>query len=146
MLHVRKLTSIADYVIICGANSERQAQAIASYIKDELLEIKERLLCLEGQQSGHWILMDYGDVIVHIFLDSTREFYDLEGLWADAPRVSFVDPAADSEAAGAAGKDADAELDIGAKPEATKKSAVKKVSKKAAKKKTVKKSALKKPR
>jgi ribosome-associated protein len=87
VLDVRGLTSISDAFIICSARSNRQVSAIADHIQRFLREHAIKPLSVEGQGEGHWVLMDYGHVIIHIFYASTRAFYDLEGLWADAPRV-----------------------------------------------------------
>jgi ribosome-associated protein len=86
-LEVRELTSIADAFIICSGRSNRQVSAIAEHIERELRGHKIKPLSVEGTGEGHWVLMDYGNVIIHVFLESVREFYDLEGLWSDAPRI-----------------------------------------------------------
>jgi ribosome-associated protein len=87
VLDLRKLVSFADYFVICTARSDRQAQAIAEQIKKGLKIHREFARSVEGLSEGRWVLMDYDDVIVHIFQRATREFYDLEGLWSDAPEV-----------------------------------------------------------
>ncbi len=87
LLDVRKLTSIADAFIICSGHSSRQVMAIANYIEEYLKERKIRALSVEGKKEGQWVLLDYGHVIMHIFYEPIREFYDLEGLWVDAERV-----------------------------------------------------------
>jgi ribosome-associated protein len=87
LLDVRKLTSIADAFIICSGHSNRQVIAIANYIEEYLKERKIRALSVEGKKEGQWVLLDYGHVIMHIFYEPIREFYDLEGLWVDAERV-----------------------------------------------------------
>lgn len=95
VLNVRKLTSVCDYIVVCSAESERQVQAIAYNIEDGLREKGERPLGSEGLTSGRWALVDYGDVVVHVFLENIRKFYDIEGLWSDAPAVEVRDkPAA----------------------------------------------------
>lgn len=86
-LDVRGLTSIADAFIICSARSNRQVSAIAEHVQRFLRDHAIKPLSVEGQRDGHWVLMDYGSVIIHVFYESTRRFYDLEGLWADAPRI-----------------------------------------------------------
>ncbi len=90
-LDVRALTSIADAFIICSGRSNRQVSAIAEHIERELKKQKIRPLSVEGVQEGQWVLMDYGSVIIHVFYDSVREFYDLEGLWNDARRIAPKD-------------------------------------------------------
>ena len=87
-LDVHALTSIADAFIICSGRSNRQVSAIAEHIERELKKQKIRPLSVEGAQEGQWVLMDYGNVIIHVFYDSVREFYDLEGLWSDARRIA----------------------------------------------------------
>jgi ribosome-associated protein len=86
-LDVKELTSIADTFIICSGRSSRQTAAIADHIQAELKKIGLKPLSVEGQTNGHWILMDYGDVIIHIFYEETRKFYNIEGLWTDARRI-----------------------------------------------------------
>ena len=86
ILDVRGLTSITDFFVIATADSERKAKASADHILDELrTEEGERPLHVEGLDSQHWILLDYVDVVVHLFLPDERRFYDLESLWLDAP-------------------------------------------------------------
>lgn len=87
VLNMRKLTSVADAFIICSGRSNRQVTAIADSVEKALKKQGIRLLSVEGKTEGHWVLMDYGDVIIHIFYETVREFYDLEGLWRDAERV-----------------------------------------------------------
>ncbi len=88
-LDVRGLSSFTDYMIICNGSSDRQVQAIAASIEESLKKFRILPLGIEGEKSGKWILMDYGDVIIHIFYESTREFYDIERLWSDAPRIKL---------------------------------------------------------
>ncbi len=87
ILDIRDLTSVADITIICSGRSNRQVSAIANYIQTDLKKHKKRPLCVEGLKEGHWVLMDYGHVIIHVFYEPIRQFYDLEGLWADAERI-----------------------------------------------------------
>ena len=87
VLDVAALTSVADVFMICSGRSNRQVSAIAEHIQRELKKQGIRPLSIEGKTDGHWILMDYGHVVIHVFFDEIRHFYDLEGLWADAPRV-----------------------------------------------------------
>ncbi|MCP4105316.1 MAG: ribosome silencing factor [Desulfobacteraceae bacterium] len=87
VLDVRELTSIADVFIICSGRSNRQVSAITDYIVAELKEHGKRPLNTEGAREGHWALIDYGHVIIHVFYEPVREFYDLEGLWTDAKRI-----------------------------------------------------------
>jgi ribosome-associated protein len=87
LLDIRSLTTIADYFVICSGASERQLTAINRDIVDSLKEYKLRPLRVEGRAESGWIVLDYGDVIVHIFSPSVREYYDLEELWAEAVPV-----------------------------------------------------------
>jgi len=93
-LDMRELTSIADAFIICSGQSNRQVVAIAEHIERQMRKHKIKPLSVEGTAEGHWVLMDYGHVIVHVFFESVRSFYDLEGLWSDARRIPI--PAAAS--------------------------------------------------
>jgi len=83
-----KLTSIADYFLIASGNSSRQGQAISRHLRDKMREKGLRPIGVEGEQKGQWILMDYGDVVVHVFYHPVREFYDLEGFWIEAKRIT----------------------------------------------------------
>ena len=88
VLDVRGLTSIADAFIICSGRSNRQVSAVSDEIERFLKKQGVRPLSVEGRKEGHWVLMDYGHVIIHVFYGETRSFYDLEGLWVDARRVT----------------------------------------------------------
>ena len=87
VLDVADLTSYADVFIICSGRSNRQVSAIAEFIKADLKKHNIKPLGVEGTKDGHWILLDYGHVIIHVFYEPVREFYDLEGLWSDAKRI-----------------------------------------------------------
>lgn len=87
-LDLRELTSIADTFIICSGRSHRQVVAIAEHVQGVLKKAGVQALSVEGKKEGHWILLDYGSVVIHIFYDPVRSFYDLEGLWTDAPRIA----------------------------------------------------------
>ena len=90
LLKVDKISSIAEYFLICSGNSSRQVQAIAGHILEEVKKRGGHLpLGTEGKSDGRWILIDYGEVIVHIFYHSIRKFYDLEGLWIEAEPVDL---------------------------------------------------------
>jgi len=88
VLDVRGLTSIADAFIICSGRSNRQVSAVADHVERFLKQEGIRPLSVEGRKEGHWVLMDYGQVIIHVFYTETRTFYDLEGLWVDAKRIT----------------------------------------------------------
>ena len=97
VLAVSELTSIADYFILSSASSERQAQAIADNVLERLRDdLKVKPLLVEGSTPGRWILLDFGDFIVHVFTEDCRRFYGLERLWGDAPNVTqeFTEEAA----------------------------------------------------
>ena len=87
VLDVRELTSVADAFIICSGRSNRQVTAIAEFIQIELKKAGIKPLSVEGKKEGLWVLLDYGHVIIHVFYESVRNFYDLEGLWVDAKRI-----------------------------------------------------------
>ena len=89
VLAVGGLTSIADYFILSSAGNERQAQAIADSVLTRLKdEMGVKPLLVEGTTPGRWVLLDFGDFIVHIFTEDVRRFYGLERLWGDAPNVT----------------------------------------------------------
>jgi ribosome-associated protein len=92
VMEVRDLTSIADYFVICSGRSDRQVQSIAQGIEEHLGHAAISPLSIEGASRGHWVLMDFSDVIVHIFYEPVRQFYDLDGLWGDAPRAELPEP------------------------------------------------------
>jgi ribosome-associated protein len=88
VLELARVTDFTDYFLICSGGSDRQVQAIADAVDETLRADKVRPLHAEGYNGGHWILLDYGDFIVHVFDEETRRFYGLERLWADAPEVT----------------------------------------------------------
>jgi ribosome-associated protein len=89
LLKLDKVTPITDYFLIVSAGSAKQVQAVADAVEDEARGRGFKRLSSEGVQQGNWALLDYADVIVHIFQPSIREFYDLEGLWSEAPRETL---------------------------------------------------------
>jgi ribosome-associated protein len=89
LFEVGKLSSITDYFLIASGRSSRQVQAIAQHLQTRMKEEGFTPFGMEGERDGHWILLDYGDVVVHLFYQPVREFYDLEGLWVEAPRVGI---------------------------------------------------------
>ncbi|MBX3157124.1 MAG: ribosome silencing factor [Deltaproteobacteria bacterium] len=93
LLDVRNLCSFCNYQLVVSGRSERQVDAIADGINSGLKADGLRPLGAEAARTGQWALLDYGDFVVHVFLDSAREHYDLEGLWNDAPRVTLDVPA-----------------------------------------------------
>lgn len=91
ILDVEALVSYTSYFVIASGRSERQVSAMADYAQRHTKKLHHRgVLGIEGVQKGLWALIDYGDVIVHLFREPERELYDLDGLWQDAPRVPFV--------------------------------------------------------
>mgnify|MGYP000278903198 CR=1 FL=1 len=92
LLDVRPLTSLADAFLICHGTSNRQVSAIAEHIQRDLKKQGIKALSVDGLKEGHWVLMDYGEVVVHLFHEEARELYGLERLWFDAPRVEIPGP------------------------------------------------------
>lgn len=91
VLHVAPLTSVADYLVLGSAESDRQTRAIADHIDGLLSGKGERPLSIEGTTSGQWVLLDFGDVVAHIFRQDTRAHYALERLWRDAKAVPVTE-------------------------------------------------------
>ena len=89
VLDVRKITTISDYFIVCSTSNERQARAIAEGMRMRMKELGRREMGVEGVEDARWVLQDFGDIVLHIFHESQREFYDIEGLWADAKQVRW---------------------------------------------------------
>ncbi len=87
ILDLRELSTFTDYFLICSGQSDRQVQAIADSIAIELKEEGFAPISLEGYREGRWVVLDYGDVVVHIFHDALRDYYDIESLWYDAKKV-----------------------------------------------------------
>jgi ribosome-associated protein len=86
-------SDLCEFQVICSGTNDRQTQAICSGIEQATKEKASRKpLAVEGRQTGHWILLDYGDVIVHVFLDSLRDYYALESLWPDAENLQVGAP------------------------------------------------------
>lgn len=88
ILDIRGLSVIADYFVICHGNSQTQVQAIVDAIKDKVEQSGIPLKGVEGFREARWVLLDLGDVVVHVFHKDDREFYDLERLWGDAEKVA----------------------------------------------------------
>jgi ribosome-associated protein len=88
-LDLREVASFTEYFVICTGANTRQVQAISNSVEDELRKAGKRPLHIEGYSTGEWILLDYGDFIMHVFSNSSRRFYDLERLWRDAGPVKL---------------------------------------------------------
>ena len=89
VLDLRGISSFTDYFLLMNGNSSRQNMALYEGIEEELKKTNVRPLSVEGKEHGEWILMDYGSFIVHVFSKQAREYYSLEKLWGDAPKISF---------------------------------------------------------
>jgi len=92
-MDLRERTSFTDYFVIVSGDNAPQIQALTERIEEAMSAEGERPLGVEGRGGTTWVLMDYGDVVVHIFDHETRQFYDLERFWLDAPRVNVEDDA-----------------------------------------------------
>ncbi len=92
LLDVRGLSSLTDYLLLVSGRSDRQVQAIAENIRTEFKHHHDLLpLAIEGMDQGRWVLLDYGEIMVHVFQQPVRDFYDLEGLWSEAPVVELAE-------------------------------------------------------
>jgi ribosome-associated protein len=91
ILDMRGITSLYDYFVLINGVSRRQIHTIAEEIDAALAKQGDRRLSIEGYESSKWVVQDYGDVVVHVFDPNTREYYSLEELWADAPRVEWTE-------------------------------------------------------
>ena len=92
VLDLRGIASFTDFFLITSGTNQRQVQAIADEVEDRLKKEGTRPARIEGYQTAEWVLLDYGDFVVHVFLEETRRYYDLERLWADAPILEFDEP------------------------------------------------------
>ncbi|MGB7292485.1 MAG: ribosome silencing factor [Thermodesulfobacteriota bacterium] len=89
LIEMKALSNITDYFVICSANSDRGVKTIVDHIERKLNEIGQRVIGIEGYTEGKWVLIDAVDVVVHVFYEPLRKFYDLEGLWIDSPRIGI---------------------------------------------------------
>jgi ribosome-associated protein len=87
-LELSEISSLADYFLVCSGTNARQVRAIADAVVERLRGERVRPHHVEGHQAGRWVLLDFGDFVVHVFDEETRSFYALEKLWADAPDVT----------------------------------------------------------
>ncbi len=90
-LDLRGISTATDFFLLANGNSDIQVRAIAEHVIDELKKEDERPAHVEGLDSGRWVLIDYIDFVVHVFHPQARDFYQLEGLWGDAPRIVLDD-------------------------------------------------------
>lgn len=90
ILEVKDLTAVADYFVICSGESRTQVGAIADHIEEKLAKAGLKPRSIEGGNYNNWVLLDYGDIIVHVFERETRAYYELEKLWLDAPRIEVA--------------------------------------------------------
>ncbi|EGB13509.1 iojap-like protein [Pseudodesulfovibrio mercurii] len=89
VINVSGLSSVTDMIVVVSARGVKHAQALATHILDKAAENNLEFLSMEGHKTGEWVLVDLNDVLVHVFLDELREFYNIEGMWAEAPRVEL---------------------------------------------------------
>jgi ribosome-associated protein len=89
LLDLTELSSFTEYFVICSGTSDRQVQAIADAVANAMKQESIQCLSQDGYSEGRWVVMDFGVVVVHVFLDALREYYDLENLWSEAPRVKI---------------------------------------------------------
>jgi ribosome-associated protein len=88
VLEIKKLSSIADYLVLASGRSDKQTQAIADSVKQGLKQYGSALN-IEGMTEGRWVIIDYGDIIVHVFQEEVRRYYNLDELWGNAPLVEI---------------------------------------------------------
>lgn len=97
LLYVGETSSLTDYILIASGGSDRQVQAVAEAIRLGMKdEQNEPALAVEGMNEGRWVLLDFGDIMAHVFQQPVREFYDLDGLWVDAPEIPLPESATES--------------------------------------------------
>ena len=84
---VRKMTSLFDWIVIATADSNRQTRALASHLQEKMKALGERVVSVEGERSGEWVLVDLGSIVVHIMQPAVRQYYNLEELWAPPPKA-----------------------------------------------------------
>jgi len=87
LVDLRGKATYADFLVICSGTNERQIEAVAEAVERSLHEAGQRLIGSEGARGSRWVLLDFGDVVVHVFHQEERAYYDLEGLWSDAPMI-----------------------------------------------------------
>jgi iojap-like ribosome-associated protein len=90
VIDIKELSDVTDYFVICSADSDRGVKTIVDNIQEELEELGEKAIGVEGYAESKWVLVDAADVVVHVFYEPVRRFYDIEGLWIDASRVELT--------------------------------------------------------
>ncbi len=90
VLDLRQITSFTDYFVICSVTNPRQGQAVCDEVEKQLKAVGERSVSIEGYDQADWLLMDYGDFLVHIFSENARKYYDLERLWRGAETLDLA--------------------------------------------------------
>jgi ribosome-associated protein len=89
VLDLREITTFADFFVVCSGANARQIQAIADEVETQLHRLGEYPISVEGYQNAEWVLLDYGDYLIHIFTEKARQYYDLERLWRDGKTVAL---------------------------------------------------------
>ena len=89
LIEVKSSSDVTDYFLVCSANSDRGVKTIVDGIESKLDELGEKVIGIEGYSEGNWVLVDSADVVTHIFYEPFRDFYDIESLWIDAPRIKL---------------------------------------------------------
>jgi ribosome-associated protein len=87
VLDVRKMTAMFDWIIIASADSSRQSRALANNVQEKMKALGARVVSVEGERTGEWVLVDLGSIVVHIMQPAVRQYYNLEELWAPPPRA-----------------------------------------------------------
>jgi ribosome-associated protein len=104
LMEVTKYCSFADFFILCSGGSHRQVKALAQHVEEALAQAGVKPLGVEGLEEGQWVLMDYNTLIIHIFVEERREFYNLEDLWSEVPKTQ-IDSERKADAASASSPD-----------------------------------------
>lgn len=89
IMDVSAMSSVTDMTLVVAARGVKHAKALADHVLDMAAENNIEFLSMEGHRTGEWVLLDLNDVLVHVFLDELREFYNIEGMWAEAPRIEY---------------------------------------------------------
>ena len=98
VLDVKKMTALFDWIIVASADSSRQGRALSNNLQEKMKALGARVLSVEGERTGEWVLVDLGSIVVHIMQPATRQYYNLEELWAPPPRARRRRRAADNAA------------------------------------------------